>query len=455
MATFPSLGGAPHTSAIPAEAGPEQAGEARRRWWSVMDFDIGIIPLPIYIILAGLLVVFTLTGGIEGEMGMVIGIMAAFAFTLGEIGKRLPILRSIGAGAVLVTFVPSYMAYHGLIPVQITDVVTTFFKSTKILNLFIAAVIVGSILSMDRSILIKGFAKIFAPLAAGSVVGAVVGTLVGIAVGIPAFEAFFYIVVPIMSGGVGEGAIPLSLGYAGITGQDNGLILARILPAVMVGNLTAIILSGVLNYIGKRKPEWTGNGKLQEGSDDIVGAVEGGKREINVQNIAAAGMTAVTLYLCGVLAFQQLDFPAPVVMLFLAVVFKLAHLVSPRLEAGSYVVYKLCLTAIAFPMLFAFGVALTPWDKLVEGFHPANLLTIVATVGSMVVAGFFAAKRVNLYPVEGAIVTSTHSGMGGAGDIAILTACNRMQLMPFAQIATRIGGGITVTIALIAMASLF
>ncbi len=48
-------------------------------------------------------------------------------------------------------------------------------------------------------------------------------------------------------------------------------------------------------------------------------------------------------------------------------------------------------------------------------------------------------------------MTSTHSGMGGAGDIAILTASNRLRLMPFAQIATRIGGGITVTIALVAM----
>lgn len=431
----------------------EVISDSKRRWFAIMDFDIGILPLPVYVVLVALLIAFTMTGGIKGEIGMVIGIMAAFAFTLGELGKRLPILRNIGAGAVLVTFVPSFLAYHELIPPKITSVVTDFFKSTNILSVFIAAVIVGSILSMDRTILIKGFAKIFAPLAAGSVVGTIVGTLVGVAVGIPAFDALFYIVVPIMSGGVGEGAIPLSLGYTGITGQDNGLILARILPAVMVGNLTAIILAGTLSYIGKRKPEWTGNGKLQPGNDDIVGAVEGGNREINVQNIAAAGMTAVTLYLCGVLAFQQFHFPAPVVMLFLAVLLKLGHMISPRLEAGSYIVYKFCLTAIAFPMLFAFGVALTPWDKLVEGFHPANLLTIVATVTSMVLTGFFIAKRVNLYPVEGAIVTSTHSGMGGAGDIAILTASNRMQLMPFAQIATRIGGGITVTLALIAMAA--
>ena len=42
--------------------------------------------------------------------------------------------------------------------------------------------------------------------------------------------------------------------------------------------------------------------------------------------------------------------------------------------------------------------------------------------------------------------------MGGADDIAILTASNRMRLMPFAQIATRIGGGIIVSLSLIAMA---
>ena len=182
-----------------------------------------------------------------------------------------------------------------------------------------------------------------------------------------------------------------------------------------------------------------------------MAALDGAKPDGNVQNIAAASMIAVTLYLCGVLAFQFLRFPAPVVMLFLAVLLKLAHGVSPRLEAGSYTVYRFCLTAVAYPMLFAFGVVLTPWEKLIAGLAPANLLTIVATVGSMVATGFLVARWVNLFPVESAIVTSTHSGMGGAGDIAILTASNRLRLMPFAQIATRIGGGITVTIALVAM----
>ena len=146
-----------------------------------MDTDIGIIPLPIYVLLLAVVATFTLTDHIGGEIAMVIAIMTLFAFTLGEIGKRLPVIRNLGSGAVLVTFVPSYLVYKGWIPAPAAKVVGAFFTSTNVLSLFIAAVIVGSILSMDRSILIKGFAKIFVPLLAGSIVGATVGTAVGAA----------------------------------------------------------------------------------------------------------------------------------------------------------------------------------------------------------------------------------------------------------------------------------
>ena len=57
-----------------------------------------------------------------------------------------------------------------------------------------------------------------------------------------------------------------------------------------------------------------------------------------------------------------------------------------------------------------------------------------------------------MYPIEAAIVNACHSGQGGTGDVAILTAANRMTLMPFAQIATRIGGAITVTLVLVVLA---
>jgi Na+/citrate or Na+/malate symporter len=83
-----------------------------------------------------------------------------------------------------------------------------------------------------------------------------------------------------------------------------------------------------------------------------------------------------------------------------------------------------------------------------EAFTLANLVTIVATVATLMIVGGLVGKRLGMYPIEAAIVSGCHSGMGGLGDVAILTAANRMTLMPFAQISTRIGGAATVLLVL-------
>ena len=55
-------------------------------------------------------------------------------------------------------------------------------------------------------------------------------------------------------------------------------------------------------------------------------------------------------------------------MLVIAVVLKLARAVSPSLQLGAFHVYKFFSTAVTYPLLFAIGVSLTPWDKLVAAF---------------------------------------------------------------------------------------
>jgi malate:Na+ symporter len=62
-----------------------------------------------------------------------------------------------------------------------------------------------------------------------------------VVLGLGAYHTFFYIVIPIMAGGVGEGAIPLSIGYAEIL-QEQGTLFAQVLPPIMLGSLTAILL---------------------------------------------------------------------------------------------------------------------------------------------------------------------------------------------------------------------
>jgi malate:Na+ symporter len=103
-------------------------------------------------------------------------------------------------------------------------------------------------------------------------------------------------------------------------------------------------------------------------------------------------------------------------------------------------------------VLLAVLSAMTLRGKL--AFHWVNIVTAVSTVLALTATGFLVGRLVGMYPIEAAIVNATHSGLGGTGDVAILTAANRMELMPFAQIATRIGGAITVMTALAVFAYL-
>jgi CCS family citrate carrier protein len=438
-------------SADDAPSGISLAAICRR----IARTRIGIVPLPVYLLLLALIAGFVTTGKVPNDICVSIAILTVGGFSCAELGKRLPFFRTIGAAAIFATFIPSYLAFSKVLPAPVLKNVVDFTKSTNFLYLFISSIIVGSILSMDRNVLIKGFLKIFVPLAIGSVVAAAVGTAVGTLLGLGPYHTFFYLVAPIMAGGVGEGAIPLSIGYAGILGQEQGHLFAEVLPPVMLGSLTAILLSGMLNSLGKKRPHLTGQGRLQPGeTDDLAPQAETVPGQFDVANIAAAGITSISLYMVGMMCFRLFDFPAPVAMLFVAVMFKLSRLVSPQLQQSSYIVYKFFSTAVTYPLLFAIGASMTPWDKLVSAFNVVNLTVIVSTVASLIATGFFVGRRMNMYPIETAIINACHSGQGGTGDVAILTAAERMQLMPFAQIATRIGGAITVTLTLLLMSQL-
>jgi malate:Na+ symporter len=449
-----AVGPGPETQTIAAKSFWPQG------WWRLMELRIGIIPVPVFVLLLVLVAAFSRLGHVPGEISMALALMALGGFACAEIGKRIPLLRHIGAAAIFATFIPSALVYYDALPKGVIEVVRNFHKTSNFLYLFITCIIVGSILSMDRNVLIRGFLKIFVPLAIGTVAAGCAGTAVGVLMGLGWKTALFFVVVPIMAGGVGEGAIPLSIGYSEILGQQQGELFAQVLPPVMLGSLTAILLSGALNSLGKRYPHLTGEGKLQPGEhDEELGSGDDHDEHapaqyVDTSHIAAAGVTAISLYLIGILCHDLFGLPGPVAMLFVAVLVKIARGVSPQIEAGARVVYRFFQTAVTYPLLFMVGVAITPWDGLIKAFHPANIATIVATVMTLIATGFAIAKWVNIYPIEAAIVNATHSGQGGTGDIAILTASNRMVLMPFAQVATRIGGAIVVTIALIVLSQI-
>jgi len=420
---------------------------ARRPGWAAIR--IGVIPLPLFALVVATLAFLAHAGRVPSDLTTNIALLAVGGFSCAELGRRIPGINRIGAGAIFATFIPSYLAYMQLVPAPMIASIKDFTDQSNFLYLFIGCVIVGSILGMDRSALVSGFVKILVPVLAGSLAAALVGCAVGCALGLGLQRTAFGIVLPIMAGGVGEGAIPLSVGYATISGTSQGAWLAEILPPVMFGSLTAILLSGGLNLLGRKYPHLTGNGALQTGeaaADPVIAADPAAPVEL--ATIGAALVLAMTLYLIGTVVEKTTGFPAAVIMLFLTVAFKLGRLVPAAMERGADRNYRFFATLVTYPLLFAIGIAKTPWEKLMEAFNAPTLITVVSTVVTMTATGFYTARFVRLYPVEAGIIAACRASQGGTGDVAILSASNRMRLMPFAQVATRIGGAITVTIAL-------
>lgn len=413
-----------------------------------MARQIGILPLPLFAAAATLIALLTMRGSVHADLTTNILILTVGGFACAEVGKYLPGLRKLGAPAIMAAFVPSYLVYAGIIPAPLKAAISTFTEQSNFLYLFIGSIIVGSILGMDRRMLLSGFLKILAPVAAGSIAATIVGCAVGTALGLGLRHTAFMIVVPVLGGGVGEGAIPLSVGYATLAGGHEGEFLAAILPAVMFGNLAAVLGAGAMNLLGKRRPHLTGNGALQPGEHDEILEEGGASKMPELPAIGAAVVLAMTLYTIGAVVQEVSGFPGPVAMLFLALAIKLARLVPPALEQGAHRSYRFFAQIVTFPLLFALGVAKTPWERLVSAFSVAEVTTILSTVVALVITGYFVGRLVKLHPVEAAIITACRASQGGTGDVAILSAANRMALMPFAQVATRTGGAITVTIAL-------
>jgi Na+/citrate or Na+/malate symporter len=427
-----------------------------------LSYRFGIIPLPLFAVLAAAVVTLTLSSAISQEMPVMIAVLATGGFACAWIGGLVPWIKRLGGPALVAAFLPSYLVSRHWLPANLVEKITSFTVGSNFIYLFITAIIVGSILGMNRAQLVSGMLKIFVPLMAGSAVALVLGAAGGLAVGLKLSDALLTVVVPVMAGGVGEGVIPLSVGYAEIVHGNAGFFLARLLPVVLFANFVAIVLAGVLSALGSRFPGLTGNGNLQPGqertlpntsplAETSMHEVKSHSGQLEIESIFTATLLGIALYLIGVLCHRYFALPAPVVMLALAVLLKLCNLVPSPIEVAASQVGHFFAVAVTYPLLFAVAVALTPWSAIMEALHPANLLVITLVVVSLTGSGFFFGKLMRLFPIEAALVNACHSGSGGTGAVAILTAAERMELMPFAQIATRIGGAITVTLALLAL----
>ncbi|MCO1601026.1 MAG: 2-hydroxycarboxylate transporter family protein [Desulfosporosinus sp.] len=412
---------------------------------------VGVLPLPLYLILAGIIFAASMYGQLPADMIGGFAVIMVMGILLGDIGLRVPILKEIGGPAILAILVPSTMVFYNLINPSALKAITAIMKTSNFLYFYISVLVVGSILGMNRKVLVQGFARMFVPLIVGTAAAISAGLLVGTLFGYSIHRTFFYIIIPIVGGGIGEGILPLSLGYSAILNIPQEALIGQLIPAAVIGNIVAIVCAGLLKRLGEKKPELTGNGVLVKTGDDseILNAKGMADKPIDFPLMGAGILMACAFFIFGKVASPFIGIPGAIIMIFAAAIVKYLNIMPAKMEQGSFHLYKFVSSSLTWPLMVGLGVLYTPLKDVIATVTIGYLVVCASVVIAMISSGYFIGRFMNMYPIESAIVTGCHSGLGGTGDVAILSASNRMELMPFAQISTRIGGASMIVLATI------
>jgi malate:Na+ symporter len=242
--------------------------------------------------------------------------------------------------------------------------------------------------------------------------------------------------------------LPYSLAMAEILAEPQAKFIPQLIPAAMLGNLVAIIMSGCMKRFGEKYPQYSGGGLLVKTDEAALSSAPAGHDQpVEFPLMGAGLLLSCTLFIFGGLAGKWIGLPGPVVMIFSAAIIKCSRLLPERIERGAYHIYRFIAANLTWPLLVGLGVLFVPWREVVDAVTPGYAVVCLSAVVAMWTAGFFVGKWLQMYPVEAAMVTGCHTGLGGTGDVAILSAGGRIGLMPFAQAATRIGGALMIVLA--------
>lgn len=423
------------------------------------DSTIYGIPFFYYV----LFVVIVFAGLIMEKLpdNMMIGftICLMFGTLFQHIGSQIPVFKNLGGGTILAVMGPALLVYFGILPESAQSIAKNFFSGYDFTSLIIPSLIVGSILAMRRDILIKAGAKFFIPLF-GTIIGVILLTgILGSIAGYGFAGGSLLIAGPIMGAGMGMAAIPLSEVYGNATGQGAESFLSTLSAAVMLANILTILAAAVLGGMGRKNPNmffkgFSGEGRIlrAEGTDldgeaftDKEGAVE----HTSYTDLGIGFFTAGVVFALGRILGSYTPAVHPFLwMVIIAAACKIFRLMPKAVEFGCGRWNKFITKVLTPCMLASIGLGIIDFKEVLVLLKDVRflLLCVVTVLLSILIAGFLGYLS-GFYFVESAIMAGIGlADMGGTGDIAVLSASNRMNLLPFLQISSRIGGAVDIFI---------
>lgn len=421
------------------------------------------MPLPIYVFFAAVVLACAYLNIIPNQMIGAIAVLFAFGILVGEVGERLPLWNKfLGGGAMLCFLVGGLLKYFNLLPECVTNVSDGWINGYSFLNVFITMLVVGSLLGIDRDVLIKS-GSLYIPTLLCSLLGTCVfGAVAGMIFGNDPMYLITAYVMPIMGGGAGAGAVPMAQVYADVTGEDPAGYLSFCMAILGLGNIIAILMAVVMDLVGRTFPKLTGNGKLLRVEGKSLETKEKSVQNITMDDLGAAIFVCAGFFMLGQLVSKKIlptvfgvSIPNFAYMIIFAALANILNLIPSNIRESCKRCQQFCGTKLVWIQMAGMGISAIDFSTMLSVASWQNIIIVLMIVIGCCVGSAVFGWVVGFYPVESAITAGLcMANMGGAGDLAVLGAAKRMDLMVYAQISSRIGGAMVLLIASILFAFL-
>jgi len=403
------------------------------------------LPLPLYLLALALSAVCIWTDSLPANMVGAFFFLVIVGEGLSTLGNRIPVVRTFLGGSVVCCLGGAFLTYFGAIPAPAIGTLSSFVNDSGFLTLYICGLITGSLFNIDRNLLLRASLKLL-PVAVLSVfAGVLISGLLGILIGDGFWDSILYIAVPMTSGGMTAGTVPLSTIYSAQLGIPAADALNRMAPATVLGNCIALIFAGLLKDSGKHHPAWTGNGQLVNDGKPVQKVPI---TPLTLEKLTGGFVLSVAFYAVG--ALLNHFFPAVPIyafMILVVVIVKCGGLLPEAVEDAARQWGRFTIRAWTMAALFGIGVTLIDLNVILSNLTPAFLATVLLVEITITLTAALLGKAVGFYPVESAIAAGMcATNMGGSGNVAVLSGANRMELLPFAQIVTRSCGAMMLTL---------
>lgn len=165
------------------------------------EIKISGISLPLYAFFMIVLAVTIGLGKLPLNMVGITLLLVLLGHLLYFIGEKLPIMNSyLGGGSVFTLLGATLLSFFHIIPANVIDAVGKFMGGQfGFLDFYIAALICGSILGMNRSLLVKASAKFIPVALVTMVVGFFAVGGMGVLLGNGFADSVMYVSMPMMS----------------------------------------------------------------------------------------------------------------------------------------------------------------------------------------------------------------------------------------------------------------